>query len=349
MIDSINIKNFQSHKNTELALVSGVNVIVGPSDSGKTAIIRALKWLIYNRPLGGAFRSNWGGEKTEVGIKIKTETLIRQVGSGGNIYKLGPTRFAAVGTEVPQEIQKALNFEEVNLQLQLDQPFLLSQSPGEVARYFNKIAHIDQIDAGLKKVESALTKIKQEIKADEVTVVRLEEEIQQYDYLEKVEVEIEVIEGMQTNLDQLKSTQNKISKWIDDYLLLEKEMEEIEEEIVDEEAINLVLGLYDDKERVKKEEKELSVLIGSISTVVNEIEELSELSVLEETVVLIIDLMDQQTEINEKIIKLEGLISSLKDTEKRIKEGELYLKQTEIQFHKEMPDVCPLCDQRVKK
>ena len=59
MIDKISIKNFQSHPNTELELDPGINVITGSSDNGKTSIFRALYWIIYNRPSGNSFISNW--------------------------------------------------------------------------------------------------------------------------------------------------------------------------------------------------------------------------------------------------------------------------------------------------
>ena len=62
MIQSLKIINFQSHEDSTLDFVPGVNMILGASDSGKSAIIRALKWLVWNRPNGDAYRSNWGGE-----------------------------------------------------------------------------------------------------------------------------------------------------------------------------------------------------------------------------------------------------------------------------------------------
>ena len=75
MIKQINIKNFQSHKSTQLKLDPGVNVIVGSSDSGKTAIIRAYLWVVDNRPLGNAFVSHWaldekGKQKEPTSVSI---------------------------------------------------------------------------------------------------------------------------------------------------------------------------------------------------------------------------------------------------------------------------------------
>lgn len=54
-IKKIILQNFQSHKYTVIELDEELNVIVGPSDSGKSAIIRALKWVLYNEPAGDFF------------------------------------------------------------------------------------------------------------------------------------------------------------------------------------------------------------------------------------------------------------------------------------------------------
>lgn len=54
-IKSIEIENFQSHKYSKLDFSERLNVIVGPSDNGKSAIIRALKWVLFNEPKGTDF------------------------------------------------------------------------------------------------------------------------------------------------------------------------------------------------------------------------------------------------------------------------------------------------------
>ena len=88
MIDKIKIENIQSHKNTELNLSNGINVIVGSSNNGKSAILRALYWAIYNRPLGiDTLCSHWalddkGKQKSDMKVTITKgdDVLIRKDG-----------------------------------------------------------------------------------------------------------------------------------------------------------------------------------------------------------------------------------------------------------------------------
>ena len=62
MIDKLVIKNFQSHKHSVLVFSPRVNAITGTSDVGKTAIIRALKFILQNKPAGDDFISDWANE-----------------------------------------------------------------------------------------------------------------------------------------------------------------------------------------------------------------------------------------------------------------------------------------------
>lgn len=51
-IQEVTIEGYQSHTNSTFRLSPGLTVITGPSDAGKTAIIRALRWFAFNEPTG---------------------------------------------------------------------------------------------------------------------------------------------------------------------------------------------------------------------------------------------------------------------------------------------------------
>ena len=104
MIKSLQIQNFQSHKNTLMELNPGVTAIVGPSDCGKSAVFRALNWLINNRPGGNEFHS-WAGGDPSVSINLETDYIARSRRANENIYTLNDAEFKAFGTTVPQPIQ----------------------------------------------------------------------------------------------------------------------------------------------------------------------------------------------------------------------------------------------------
>lgn len=61
----LRIQNFQAHKDTTIEF-DRITTIVGPSDIGKSAVLRALKWVAKNEPNGTSFvrdGDKLGGEK----------------------------------------------------------------------------------------------------------------------------------------------------------------------------------------------------------------------------------------------------------------------------------------------
>ena len=155
MIRELSITNFQSHKDVTLQFTPRVNVIVGASDSGKSALLRSLRWLLLNRPSGTAFRSHWcgKGEATEVRVLLSNGSTITRSRSGKeNLYYYQAKgeealKLEAVRTDVPDEIARLLAIDEtVNLQAQADHHFLLDESSPEVARILNAVVGLDGID-----------------------------------------------------------------------------------------------------------------------------------------------------------------------------------------------------------
>ena len=85
MLSCLSIENFQSHEHSFLEFSKGINVITGSSDSGKTAILRALYWIIWNRPQGDSFKSWWGGD-TKCSLVIDKKFGITRSKDKDNLY-----------------------------------------------------------------------------------------------------------------------------------------------------------------------------------------------------------------------------------------------------------------------
>jgi len=126
-LDRITIKNFQSHEDTTLFPAPGVTVLVGSSDHGKSAILRALEWLRNNRPLGeGVIRRDATGRKaseTSVEVEMDGHTIGRVRGTDSKYY-VDDQEFRAFGSDVPTDVTNTL-WEDICVQRQLDRHFLL--------------------------------------------------------------------------------------------------------------------------------------------------------------------------------------------------------------------------------
>jgi exonuclease SbcC len=145
----LEIKNYQSLRHVKLRLGTGFTVITGPTGSGKSAIIRAVRLLAFNAR-GTSYIST--GEKTcFVGLASDPDedwVLAIQRGARGQDKYLSYPHGSAVveytklAGSVPAEIAAYHQLTELNFSSQFDPPFLLSDSGGEIARTLGKLTKV---------------------------------------------------------------------------------------------------------------------------------------------------------------------------------------------------------------
>jgi len=362
MIQKLRISNFQSHKDSSLDFAPGVNVIVGASDCGKTAIIRALRWLIFNKPTGDSFRSTWGGI-TAVEIELpernsiehgahKDVTYIQRLKSDKhNQYFWNGTDnvFEAFGTGVPEPIQNILNMDETNIQMQLDSPFLISSTPGEVASFFNKIAHLDQIDDGIRNIQSSIRQTTAEIQADENRVVELTEAVKAYEYIDLVEIDLEELEKMDSDSGKLQNKSAALEVLIHDINEIDINISGVGYTARFEDEIDSILKLKEKYKKRANECGELDSLGLRLENIKTELAHLTTIIQLEPAIEHIISEKEKEADLYKDSYLFQTLIRDLTNTYTNLTESEHTLTILEQKFHDEMPDRCPLCETVITK
>ena len=349
MIQKLKIQNFQSHKDTTLDFHPGVNVIVGASDSGKTAILRALRWLIWNRPNGEDFRSDWGGD-TVVEITVEGGFIISRVKGKENLYKRWEEHpdgvdkeLKAFGTKVPEEIQKALNIDDTNLQKQFDSPFLISSSPGEVAGYFNQVAHLERIDSSISYVNGKILKFTSAQKAGEEMLVERREELKQYEYLTKFEIELEELEHQQGSLTQLIGSRKRLKEHLHLMFTNDKALEKQERILTLEAPVDEILTLYRERKEMREDMLTLRTLLIGVRKKREEEEALKRKAALLPEIEVLLKLHEEHQALCTKQKDLRKALKQIKDVKQKQTAWETTLTTKEKQFHEHLPDLCPLC------
>ena len=350
MIQSLHIKNFQSHKDSRLDFHPGVNVIVGASDSGKTSIIRALRWLIWNRPGGEDFRSDWGGD---TGVEINTEdgfNTYRLKGKSTNEYFIAhkesfekPKVLVAFGTKVPEEIQKALNIDDTNLQKQFDSPFLISSTPGEVAAYFNQIAHLEKIDSSISYVNGKITKLTSRQKLDEETLEEDQEKLKQYEYLDKFEIDLEDLEHRQASLIQLIASRKRLSEHLETMEENSRKIKKQEEIIKLQDPVNELLRLYEERKKLIKDQLEFKLTVIAIFNNKKKEDVLKKKIGMLPQVETLLKLYKEREALQTEQRTLQRSLKEIQTIKEKQLACNTMLEKKEALFHKHMPDTCPLC------
>jgi len=356
MIKQLNISNYQSHKDSELLFDPGVNIIVGESDSGKTAIIRALRWVIWNKPTGNSMRSYWGGE-TSVELFTDDAHVVRSKDKEEE-YVLGDSHFKAFRTEVPEEIQKALNMSTINLQKQLDQPFLISETSGNVAQHFNKVAKLDQIDTGLQNINSAINQLnstlgKEAVKDKPATglikqIKDKQVELLSFAYLEKYEIEVEVLEELDKRYLSTLQRETKLEVLIDNVKEISSKADEYDSILEIEKPVNDILKLYDTKSVLFKQQGDLMSSMDNLTDIGAKINQQQILTELEKPVSDLLELHSKLYVAENDDEKLTEVLSILSGIHLAIEKKSSFIAVTEVQFKEGMGSTCILCGSKLK-
>lgn len=243
----VTIHNFQSHKDTVLELSPTVNSLEGVSDSGKSAILRAMLWCLTNEPDGIGIASNWAKKGPEdkkklvdeMSVSIDNITRFRNATKNGYIkYTPGkePQTYEALKGTVPPDIESAINIGSVNIQRQMDPNFLITMTPGNAARYVNELIGLEEIDTYQKALKGKSHDNANSLKDETKRLADAEASLAQYDWVvgakEKVD-ELAGVEGTCTSLEEdlAKLAEldvlEEVSKKLDEAKALEKKVSEL--------------------------------------------------------------------------------------------------------------------------
>lgn len=224
-IRNLRIEHFQSHELTEMAFDDGLNVIVGPSDSGKSAVIRALRWLLFNEPRGSDFM-RVGHNNVRVSIELADGARVtRERTPSKNRYIVVNTEgeeqiYEGFGNSVPQEVIDVTGVAKVmldedtetvlHLGTQLEPAFLLAE-PGSIkAKAIGRLNGVHIIDAASRDTHRDLTRLTQEEKQYREQLAEVEEELEQFSDLPYLENILLLVEMKQAELKALHARREKL-------------------------------------------------------------------------------------------------------------------------------------------
>ena len=350
MIKSIHLQNFQSHKNTSISFDKGVNAIIGISDSGKTSILRALVWLITNKPAGDAFISHWGGDSI-VKIELYTGDTIERgkTKKEGNYYKLNDQIFKAFKIDPPKEIQDLLNINEINISRQMDAPFLLSSNPGEVAQILNKVANLDIIDRTISNCRKDKYDIDRQLSITESRKNDLTKQLEVYSKLVDMEADVIALEIMQKALNETRLSITQINYIKASAIDYQNKIQGLGKVLQSEEEVNEALKLLEQLNDITKQCDLLSDILNQYDGVKAEIKSTSTLYEAKKEVDELIAVYDKYKEVKSTAGALKTIYSDILSLQKGVDNENEELKKLEKDFHDSMPDECPLCGQEVEK
>jgi len=204
MISELQIRDFQAHEKLKIEFKPGVNTIVGASDVGKSAIIRALSWVLFNQPSGDEFIRH-GAKQARARVVVDDQAIVRARGKGVNTYALGEEEFAAFGSGVPEEITKLLRVDEINIQRQHDAPFWFALSDGEISRRLNIVINLGIIDRVLGEVAGKVSQTRTKLNLVTEQLAKAKQDKKDLAFAEEMERQLLEVEEASTRFEHAKS------------------------------------------------------------------------------------------------------------------------------------------------
>jgi exonuclease SbcC len=223
-IKKIIIDNFQCHDYTVIKPAgNGLTVITGPTDYGKSAVVRALRWLFYNRPQGDDFIRH-GQTECIVTVVLENDlAVMRRRTSSLNQYWICEGDYEEVyegfGNNVPLQVQQVLGVysydvagETLNLNIarQLSGPFLGSSITAPTrAKILGKLAGTEVIDKANKELGTDIYRSGQKQKSLEEDIEKYNLKIEKYSWVKPLG---ETLKNVKNKMQEIKSNKEKLEK-----------------------------------------------------------------------------------------------------------------------------------------
>lgn len=221
-MDTISIRNWQSLKRVDLDL-GRFTVIVGPSSSGKTALIRALRALTSN-VRGSDFVSR-GQRAAAVSARVGDSGVVLLRGEGVGKYQVkfwneqegvfAEEVFTKLNGGVPDLVTTTLGVppnSAIHFAGQFDPPYLLTSSGAEVARVLGELTNVSTILEAVREANRRRAASNSQLKTRKADLDRLKTGLKDYTdvprklaVLEQAESQMVRVEAAEQSLSRLRS------------------------------------------------------------------------------------------------------------------------------------------------
>ena len=281
-IKSVKIENFANHKDTFVTLEPGTNIITGTSDSGKTAFVRALMFVLDNMSSGTSYVNKLTKAKfAKVTVEFTDGRVISR-SKGDSVNKVefkhpedeNFTVYSNFSTKYPEAVNTfLLNLpkDEENKALyyakQSKKLFLIDQTSQSMPKTLSQLLNIGDLEEVGKILGSEVNAIEKSFKLKSKDYDQLKTEIdEKYADLETDLVHKTSLEHLLESCTLIEEDCNQISGYINKLKRLKDSNREISNTISEcEKIVNSVSDHLDELETLEDKFKNLSSYIKIVN------------------------------------------------------------------------------------
>jgi DNA repair protein SbcC/Rad50 len=301
----IYLNNFQKHSELSLSFSPQINVITGLTDTGKSAIFRALMWVLNFSSISEKDYRKEGTKQTSVKIWLDNGYQIERIRSATiNRYILSKEGsedqiFDNFGKQTPEEIlcvtgllEITVDNQKINLNFasQDELNFLLDSTYSDTfkAKLFNKLTGNEALDLLFKNLNKDSLRFKREINETEETIHKQEEQLSEYsitykslkkklkkvnDHYNDIKNDLEIytyLKELSLQLKNNKTNSSEINKRIEDIKIISNtKIKQLQSEA---ENVKKLQSLAEDIDIINSSQKSVSYKIEQLSYKIEQLE-----------------------------------------------------------------------------
>jgi predicted ATP-dependent endonuclease of OLD family len=215
----IEVHNFQSLHDLDLEL-GKLTVVVGASNSGKSALVRSIRTLARNASNSTFVTHGKKAAVIEMDEKVGALTvrLILQRGKGLTEYRVVTDSdeqvYTKSGTSVPDAVLAYLGTAEVEGELlqvaeQFDRPFLLSETATKAAKVLGDLTNVTVIHSAVREANRRRLGLVQKLNVRNTDAAKAQVEFDEFNDLPKLKP---LLDMTRANVDKLLKAESLIAR-----------------------------------------------------------------------------------------------------------------------------------------
>lgn len=342
--------DWESHADSRFDLCDGLNVVIGLSHEGKSGFVRSIDWVVNNNPIGTSyFPRGVTNPNTIVSAEFSDDSFItRNRSSRKNVYETEDGEFSALKSGVPEQVSEIFNMTELNIQLQKDVHFMLTESPGKRAKMLNEVAGLSEMDKAIDSANKLYRSTKSEYDSLTVQLSDKESKRDELSWLDKADEEFAELEKANSAVEALTDKYNKI------YSVLNK-IEEIDRKISELPPVDALVELevlFSKNKKIEELNRKYNELVKRVDALIvieNAINDITlpddnEIAKIEAVSAQIAAKENRKGAIRAAISKITVIDANIVKMDKTV--SELSNQLTEyVQSY----DICPFCNAEIKR
>lgn len=338
-ITKVILHNFQSHSDLQLEM-GDFTAITGPSGRGKSAIVRAIKWCLYNISPGNKTKFiKRGTTKSWVTIEFSDGTIItrtRNKSGSENTYDITYSNGESIhlekfGTGMVQEaldahkmypIELFGNSDIISISEQHDAAFFLGETPTNRAVMIGNLGNTDVIDLAIKNTATEIRGKKAKLKEYKTDLKEVKQQLSALKGLDSLEKALEFAQKKYEAIAYIDVKIKNIEQASKQLLSYETKKEELKESIIDENLITEVQDLLDEALSLVNTITSIKKIDKQLKSAIEEKNRLSDFldKINQDDIDNVIEEIDSAIEISKRISSIKKYSNNLSSLEKQYEE-----------------------------